>query len=88
MPLYACRAAFNLFLIDGEIHLLDQRQVSALESLINAISTQPILAFTDYNQPFSMYTDASSSGLGAILFQKQDNIDRIIGYGKSHTKRC
>ena len=32
----------------------------------------PILAYQNYQLPFSLHTDSSTDGLGAVLYQKQD----------------
>ena len=41
----------------------------------------PILAYADYGKPFKLHTDASGLGLGAILYQTQeDGTDRVIAY--------
>ena len=39
----------------------------------------PILAYTDYNKPFKLHTDAC--GLGAVLYQADANgVDRVTVY--------
>ena len=45
----------------------------ALNILKMKCMTAPVLAFTDFEKPFILETDASSLGLGAVLSQKQDN---------------
>lgn len=40
----------------------------------------PIQAFTDYTQPFIVYTDASYCGLGAVLAQELDGVEHVIAY--------
>ena len=49
--------------------------------LIGALMTPPILAYPDFNSPFTLHTDASEEGLGAVLYQRQDGRMRVIGYG-------
>lgn len=41
----------------------------------------PILAYPDFDLPFILHTDASEDGLGAVLYQRQDNKLRVIGFG-------
>ena len=40
----------------------------------------PVLAYADYTKKFMLYTDASELGLGAMLYQEQDNEKRVIAY--------
>ena len=44
-------------------------------------SSPPILAYPDVNLPYTLYTDASDKGLGAVLYQRQEGQMRVIGYG-------
>ena len=43
-------------------------------------TSAPFLAFTDFTKPFKLHTDASTIGLGAILYQEQDGKNWVIGY--------
>ena len=47
--------------------------------LKQACTDTPVLAYTDYSKPFKVHTDASEIGLGAILYQEQDDgMTRVI----------
>ena len=51
------------------------------EALKKLCSECPVLAYADYSKPFVLHTDASTVGLGAVLYQKQeDGKDRVIAY--------
>ena len=57
----------------------------SFEQLKQLCSPTPILAYANYQKPFKLHTDASEKGLGAVLYQKQDDgTDHIIVYA-SHT---
>ena len=61
--------------IDWQSHHLQ-----ALNKLIDCLSSPPLLAYPDFNLPFVLHTDASASGLGAVLYQEQNGVLRVIGY--------
>ena len=52
----------------------------AFRVLIRELTQAPVLAFADYDQEFVLQTDASTSGLGAVLYQHQDGHKRVIAY--------
>lgn len=55
-----------------------ESQQKALETLINCITSPPILVFPDPSLPYIVHTDASAEGLGAVLYQEQDEKMRVI----------
>jgi hypothetical protein len=55
-----------------------QEQQVARERLIEVLTSPPILAYADYSLPFLLDIDAS--GLGAVLHQRQNGIDRVVAY--------
>ena len=52
----------------------------AFKELKDLCSNTPVLAYADYTKKFMLHTDASELGLGAILYQEQDNEKRVIAY--------
>ena len=62
------------------VELNDECQ-QAFEKLKQLCSQTPILAYANYKKHFKLHTDASENGLGAVLYQKQDDgTDRVIAY--------
>jgi hypothetical protein len=53
---------------------------NSFDSLKAALVSPAILGFPRYDQPFKLYTDASSFSVGAVLCQEQDGIERVISY--------
>ena len=53
----------------------------AFQKLKELCSDTPCLAYPDYEKSFKLYTNASESGLGAVLAQiKEDNVECSIAY--------
>ena len=41
----------------------------------------PVKAYAHFEESFILHTDASHQRLGAVLYQRQNGIIRVIGYG-------
>ena len=54
---------------------------SALEKLIKCLVNAPVMAYPNPNSPYVLHTDASEDGLGAVLYQEQNDVLRVIAYG-------
>lgn len=52
----------------------------AFDSLILKLTLLPILAFADFSKPFIVNIDASKEGLGAVLYQNQGGLNRVITF--------
>lgn len=62
----------------------ESEQESAFINIKEALTTAPIVACPDFSQQFTLQTDESGTGLGAVLTQIQDGVERVISYA-SHT---
>ena len=58
----------------------EERQQKAFEELIAKLTSPPILAYADYSKPYILHTDASTEGLGAVLYQEHEGKERVIAY--------
>ena len=55
-----------------------EKSFQELKQLCNSM---PILAYANYSKPFRLHTDACSLGLGAVLYQTdEDGLERVIVY--------
>lgn len=50
----------------------------AFQALKRALTSAPILAYPDFTKEMILYTDASTTGIGAILSQNHDGHERVI----------
>ena len=61
---------------------------AAFEHLKAMCVSTPILAYPDYQLPFTLHTDSSTDGLGAVLYQKQDGKLRVIAYASRSVSKA
>ena len=54
---------------------------SILDRLIEHLILPPIMAYPNFSDHFILHTDASGFGLGAVLYQRQNGLLRVIAYG-------
>uniref|UniRef100_A0A3B3SGH8 Gypsy retrotransposon integrase-like protein 1 n=1 Tax=Paramormyrops kingsleyae TaxID=1676925 RepID=A0A3B3SGH8_9TELE len=52
----------------------------AFETIIDKLTTAPVLGFANPKLPYVLHTDASTTGLGAVLYQEQEGVMRVIAY--------
>lgn len=55
-------------------------QQNAFDTIIEKLTSPPVLAYADYTKPFMLNIDASGDGLGAVLYQEHDGKERVIAY--------
>ena len=53
---------------------------SAFDTIKEKLSSPPVLSYADFSKPFVVHTDASLDGLGAVLYQEQNSMERVIAY--------
>ena len=51
---------------------------SIVDGLITQLKSGEVIAYPDFEKPFFLTCDASNLGLGAVLYQTQDNKDRVV----------
>jgi len=52
----------------------------AFQTIIDKLTSAQVLGFADLKRPYFLHTDASTSGLGAALYQKQNGALHVIAY--------
>ncbi|KAI5094884.1 hypothetical protein C0J45_14959, partial [Silurus meridionalis] len=59
----------------------------AFDTVIAKLTSAPVLGFANHKLPYVLHTDASTSGLGAALYQKQDGQKRVIAFASQGLTR-
>jgi transposase InsO family protein len=59
----------------------------AFDELKRRLTTAPILAHPDFSKPFLVKPDASAYGVGAVLSQVRDGIERVVAYSSRGLNR-
>lgn len=59
----------------------------AFDSIIEKLTTAPVLGFADPKVPYLVHTDASTTGLGAALYQEQESQLRAIAFASHGLSR-
>jgi len=55
-------------------------QQTVFERVKEILCSPPVLAYPNFSLPFELHTDASTKALGAVLYQTQDGMKRVIAY--------
>ena len=64
-----------------------QNVKKAFDKLKKLCTTTPILAYADFGKPFKLCTNASVLGLGVVLYQVHNGMEKVISYAsRSLTK--
>ena len=86
-PLYHLLTGDNAKKKTNEVEWTEQCE-QAFSKLKEICSDTPILAYADYSKCFKVYTDASEQGLGAVLYQDQDDsTTRVIAYASRNLSK-
>ena len=84
---YYRRYVKNFAAIAGPLHALTRKDAvfhwssecqDSFDRFKTLLTTSPITAFPNFSLPFRLYTDESTTGLGAILAQVREGKERII----------
>ena len=65
----------------------EEKQQNSFERLKEMLIKAPILQYPDFEKSFTLFTDASKNGLGAVLSQKKDNKECVIAYASRSTNK-
>ena len=53
---------------------------NAFDNLKELHTTTPVLAYADFTKPFNLHTNASMLGLGTVLYQVCEGVEKVVSY--------
>ena len=62
----------------GKAKPLTEKMKQAIATIKNSLTTEPVLAHPRFDKQFTIATDASISGLGAVLTQRTDDDKEVV----------
>ena len=65
---------------ENEIQSNGIMSVRKLLTDLELCTNAPILAYADFKKLFRLHTDASILGLGAVVYQEQDGVEKVVNY--------
>jgi len=65
----------------------EEKHDRTFEELKRLLTSPPILAYPNFDLPFELHTDASTHGLGAVLYQEQEGQKKVIAYASRSLTR-
>ena len=57
-----------------------QHHQEIVNSMIDKLQSPEVMTYPDFSKPFIVHCDASNEGLGAVLYQNIDGVNRVIRY--------
>lgn len=74
-------APLNKLLRKDELYDWKDKQQKAFDALKQRLMTAPILVYPNFEKPFVLYTDASGTGIGAVLSQiGNEGKEHVVAY--------
>ena len=65
---------------DSSLFIWETHHQQAFDEIKSLLTSAPILSHPDFNYPFIVQTDACDIGIGGILCQRINNLERAICY--------
>ncbi|CAI5471022.1 unnamed protein product [Closterium sp. Yama58-4] len=73
-------APLNKLLREEQKWQWEEPQEQALRGLMEAVKAGAVLKLPDGQQPFILYTDWSSIGMGAVLSQMDSGVEKVVAF--------
>ena len=64
----------------NRVYIWNEEAELAFQNLKKILVSSPILGYPDADSEFILDTDASNHGIGGVLSQKQEGVERVIAY--------